>query len=73
MHHELAAERTLLEQQINTLESAIEVETARLVVARAAGVRPRGLAAGVVIGALVVLAFIVVTLMWAMSTIGRMD
>jgi hypothetical protein len=71
--HDLTAERTLLERQIAALESSIEAANAELAVARDKGVRERGLAAGFVIGVLVVITLAYALLMALMSSIGRID
>ena len=73
MNVDLTTERTALEREIAALEDQIAASEGRLEIERAAGVRARGMVPGLAIGALVVFAFIVVTVLWAMSTIGRMD
>ena len=73
MHVDLTTERAALEREIAALEAQVSAMGGRLEIERAAGLRPRGLAVGLATGALVVFAFIVVSVMWAMSTIGRMD
>jgi hypothetical protein len=70
---DLTTERAHLEREIAGLEDEISAMGGRLEIERAAGLRPRGLVLGLALGALVVFMFIVVSVIWAMSTIGRMD
>lgn len=70
---DLTTKRVNLEREIAGLEGEISAMNGRLEIERAAGLRPRGLIPGLAIGALVVFMFIVVSVIWAMSTIGRMD
>lgn len=71
MDHDLAAERTLLEREIASLQSSIETERARLNASRTAGIKPRGLVVGLVTGLLVGVSCLVTIVMFMMSIFGK--